>query len=425
MMTNKKLNRKYRNIIFVMIGIMVLMLTACNWGGNNGAPLTEIEDPLVEVIELDPVYAKISAVGDVMMHLTQITAYHNKVDNTYDFTQNFSRIAPYIKEADIAIANLETTFGGEKRGFSGYPMFNCPDEMADALKWAGFNVISTANNHTMDTGMSGMLRTVEVLKDRELEVIGTKTSIENESYIIKEVNGILIGITSYTYETPRFGELKTLNGIKVPKEAEDLIDSFSYENLEEDLLKMRDRINLMKDNGAEAIIFYIHWGNEYQRKPNDYQRTIAQKLSNYGADVIFGSHPHVLQPIEIFESEESEKKTLVVYSLGNFLSNQRYETLSNRYTEDGMMVTVEFKKDLNNNEVSLNNVYYMPTWVYRYSEGGRLRYEILPVLEIIENEERSLEFSKDTIWRIINSKSNILELLELEKYSIKNHPIIQ
>ena len=399
---------------------MFQLFVGCTYGYK------ESQVPIIEeeIVELEPVYVSISAVGDVMMHNPQINAYYQ--NDNYDFTHNFEKIAPYIRQSHISIANLETTFGGKARGYSGYPMFNSPDELADALAWAGFNVISTINNHTMDTGIKGLLRTLEVLGSKELSVVGTKSTVEEESFIIKDVNGIKVGITAYTYETPRFGTFKTLNGIKVPKEAEDLIDSFSYQYFEEDLLKIKDRIDLMRDKGAEIIVFCVHWGQEYQRTPNSYQTQMAKKLSDYGVDVIFGSHPHVLQPIEIIQSEESQTKTLVAYSLGNFISNQRFETVNNRYTEDGMIVTVEFKKDLNTNEISLNNVLYMPTWVHRYQEAGRLRYEVLPVLEFIDSEENnSFNLSKETLWRIKNSKTNTLELLGLNGEHIREQQIIR
>jgi len=418
-MFNYKMGTKgYRVIVWVLaIFIILQLLVGCSYRGQ----VTTIDDIKEEVVQLEPVHVTISAVGDVMVHQPQIWAA--KQSNTYDFTNNFSKIAPYIRQSNIAIANLETTFGGESRGYSGYPMFNSPDQLADALFGAGFDVISTVNNHTMDTGVNGLLRTVDVLKERNLSVIGTKRNVEEDSFLIKDVNGIKVGITGYTYETPRFGDFRTLNGVKIPKVAEGLIDSFSLEHLEMDLLKIKDRIESMQMAGAEVIVFYVHWGVEYERTPNKYQIDIAKRLSDYGVDVIFGSHPHVLQPVEIIESEESGKKTLITYSLGNFISNQRYETLNNRYTEDGMLVTVEFKKDLNNNEITLNNVFYMPTWVYRYTETGKQRYEVIPVFEYTENGEVPYNLSKDTLWRINNSKQNTLQLVDTEDSLIKKYPV--
>ncbi|QUH24556.1 CapA family protein [Serpentinicella alkaliphila] len=413
--------KRYKAFLAIFSLLIIFQLfVGCTYGYKESqVPIME-----EEIVELEPVYVSISAVGDVMMHNPQIKAYYQ--NDNYDFTHNFGKIAPYIRQSHISIANLETTFGGKARGYSGYPMFNSPDELADALVWAGFNVISTVNNHTMDTGIKGLHRTLEVLDSKELSVVGTKSKVEEDSFTIKDVNGIKVGITAYTYETPRFGTFKTLNGIKVPKEAEDLIDSFSYEFFEEDLLKIKDRIDLMRDKGAEIIVFCVHWGQEYQRTPNSYQTQMAKKLSDYGVNVIFGSHPHVLQPIEIIESEESQTKTLVAYSLGNFISNQRFETVNNRYTEDGMILTVEFKKDLNNNEISLNNVMYMPTWVHRYREAGRLRYEVLPVLEFIDSEENnSFNLPKETLWRIKNSKDNTLELVDLDGEYIREQQIIR
>ena len=283
-----------------------------------------------------PVYARvtIAAVGDVMVHSPQFKAQYQRETGLYDFTNNFRFIKPYLLQPDLALANLETTFGGEALGYSGFPRFNTPDSLADALKDAGFDLIVTTNNHTLDTGMSGVFRTIDILRERGLQVIGTRKPEDEKSYIVKESNGIKIGFSAYTFETPRVSGKKTINGIVLPPEYADLIDSFSCHDLENELLKMKGRIEAMREEGAEFIVFYLHWGEEYQREPNRTQRKIATALANYGVNLIFGSHPHVLQPIEYVLSEDGSKAALV-FSLGNFLSSQRYELLKKKYTEDG------------------------------------------------------------------------------------------
>ncbi|PHS33654.1 MAG: capsule biosynthesis protein CapA [Alkaliphilus sp.] len=380
--------------------------------GNNVA-----EDELVSV-EPEYVYVKISAVGDVMVHSPQFRAQFNKTTNTYDFTNNFSFIKPHISSADLALANLETTFAGMEKGFSGFPFFNTPDELAYALKYAGFDVISTANNHIFDRGKEGILRTIQILEENNLEVIGTRRNEEDESFIITEVNGIKIGITAYAAETPRQGEVRAINSIRMPKEVEAIIDTFGFENLEEDLIKMKERIQIMKQRGAEIIVFYMHWGNEYWRQACKYQVKIAQALTNYGADVILGSHPHVIQPIEFLYSQIDGSKTVVAYSMGNILSNQRYETLGNKYTEDGVIVNLTFKKNSATNKIILSKIGIVPTWVHRYVQEGQRAYEIIPVVDALPDGEKFNIYSKKTMLRIKKSLERTLEVIDIKDNKI-------
>lgn len=358
-----------------------------------------------------PLFTKvqIAAVGDIMVHSPQLRAQYNPKTNRYDFTNNFRFVKPYILHADIALANLETTFGGDAVEYSGYPRFNTPDSLADALKDVGFDIIVTAHNHTVDTGIAGMFRTIDVLQERELQVIGTKKSQE-ESFIVKEIKGIKIGFSAFTYETPRVLGKKTINYIIVPPEYEDLIDSFSYQNLEEEMLKVKERIKVMRDEGAEFIVLYLHWGDEYQRQPNAAQRKIAGLLADYGVNLILGSHPHVLQPIEFIRSKNGNHVTLVVFSLGNFISNQRAEFSTTTYTEDGVIVYVEIKKDLQTGDVFPDKISYVPTWVHKYMEKNRLVFEILPLDDVLVNPEDYNLSSEANIRRAANSKNNTADL---------------
>lgn len=361
-----------------------------------------------------PLYAKvrIAAVGDIMVHSPQFRAQYRHETGRYDFTNNFRFVKTYLLHADVALANLETTFGGDTIKYSGFPRFNTPDSLADALKEAGFDIISTANNHTFDTGINGVLRTIDVLRERGLQVIGTRKPEEEQSYIVKDINGIKIGFTAYTFETLRVSGKKTINGIIVPSEYEGLIDSFSYRNLDNEMLKIKKRIKAMREEGAEFIVLYLHWGEEYQREPNGIQRRIAGILANYGVDLIFGSHPHVLQPIEYVCSDDGSKATLVFFSLGNFLSNQRYELLKRKYTEDGAVAYVEIKKDLHTGDIFIANLSYLPTWVHRYMKEQRRVYEILPLNDTLVNHEYFDLTTGENIRRAINSKRNTVNLFK-------------
>ncbi|MDW7684902.1 MAG: CapA family protein [Bacillota bacterium] len=406
---------------FSLFFCLVVFLTACSTlpsknepaDGNNGN--TSPEPVIVDTPEPEPVDILISAVGDIMVHQMQLDAQYNSSTKQYDFTNNFQYIKPYIQRADLSLANLETTFAGDARKYSGYPMFNTPDAMADALKDAGFDVISTSNNHAYDKGTDGLIRTVDVLEDRNLGVIGTKRQPEDESFMIVDVKGIQVGLSAYTYETPRYNGQRTINSIVLSSEAQGLIDSFGFEDLDTDLKEMTDRVRLMREKGAEVVVFFMHWGNEYHRQPSTTQKQIAETLIDAGVDIIFGSHPHVIQPIDLITTS-SGRQGVVAYSLGNFLSNQRYEFLKQPYTEDGMVVSVSVTKEPDG-EIILSEVSYTPTWVHRYKTGGQIGYNIVPLPDALDDRDTFNLFTDDSVRRAQNALNNTAEIVSTDSLS--------
>ncbi|WP_053957092.1 CapA family protein [Inediibacterium massiliense] len=391
--------------------IFILCITACS--NIHSDTVLAGPDPLKENISYPPpVEATILSVGDIMVHGPQLKAQYNTHTKEYDFNNNFQLVKPYIEKADLALCNLETTLGGPEKGYSSYPQFNSPDALGQAIKNAGFDVVVTANNHTMDTGAQGVLRTIRTLSDFQLDTIGTKEKEEIKDYIIKDVKGIKFGITAYTYEISTDKKNKALNGLPIPNEIKNCIHTFNNNHLEKNFQEMKNTVNKMKEEGVDVIIFYLHWGEEYHQIPNKTQKKIAYFLKDIGVDVIFGSHPHVLQPIEILENQKQNKKTLVLYSMGNFLSNQRYEFMKNRATEDGLMIYVTFKKDFEKNKTQLERVTYLPTWVNKYYNKGKKIYEIVPLMDDLDDYEKYHLYTKDSLWRAKNSKTNTITLIE-------------
>ena len=323
--------------------------------------------------------ATVLSIGDIMMHQTQLDGA--KTSDGYDFSDFFKVISPYYQKADLTIGNLELTFGGEKSGsYKGYPAFNTPDSLATVIKNSGINMLMTSNNHSNDTGFYGLKRTAKVLRKKGLEYTGTKETISDPSYLVKSVNGIKIGIANFTYETPGSDpDRKYLNGGAIKKEANDYINTFSYQRIEKFYEEAEKLIDNMRIEGAEFITFYMHWGEEYQLKANTWQKSIAQKLSNMGVDIIIGGHPHVVQPVELIHAEGSDHTTICIYSLGNAVSNQRRELISSSpkgHTEDGAMFTYTLKRV--NNVVSIASIDVIPTWVRKYQNSG-YKYTIYPI----------------------------------------------
>ena len=350
--------------------------------------------------------ATIVAVGDIIIHDDQLKAQFNEGTGEYNFDNNFKYVKAHIQSADIALGNLETTLAGQAKKYTGYPLFNSPSSIVDAMMNCGFDILSTVNNHTIDRGSSGVLSTLKEIQKRNLKVIGTRENEIVKPYIIEEVKGIKIGVISYSYETPRKGKSKTLNAIEIPGDVINLLNTFSYEYIEEDLKKIKVQIDEMKSKGAEAIIFFIHWGNEYERKPNVHQINIANALCDYGVDIILGSHPHVIQPIEFITSEKTGKRTLVVYSMGNFISNQQYERTNNRYTEDGIIVNIDIVKSDLSNSITISGVSYIPTWVHRYTDNNKFIYEVLPLTDALASKDKFNLRDGIEVWRAENSEKS-------------------
>lgn len=315
------------------------------------------EDPKSpeEKKESQPSIVKIAAFGDIMMHGPQIKS-GAKSDGSYDFNSFFQEIKPYLLSADLAIGNFETTLAGPEKGYKGYPQFNAPDQIVDALKNIGIDLVSTANNHSMDTGVQGVKRTYKTLKEKGILPVGTAPSPQERVPTIVKKNGITFAFLAYTEHT---------NGLPVPQDQPYLVNQIDSDQIREDIQKS-------KALGAEFVIVSLHFGMEYQRKPNEKQIQIAHQSLQDGADVVLGSHPHVLQRMEKVNMQGKEK--LIIYSMGNFISNQFMP-----YTDEGVVLYFDVFKDPKTQKVQVKNVSYLPTLVHKYQKAGKNKYVVLPL----------------------------------------------
>lgn len=317
----------------------------------------------------------ISTVGDVMVHDEQYWGAYVEDTDSYDFNPVFEYVKLYLEESDLAIANFETTLAGEERGYMGYPLFNSPDAIADALEYAGIDSLVTANNHSLDLGSEGIYRTVQELGNRGFDVVGSYDSAPESRHVIKDVEGVKVAMLAFT---------EHLNGMEAPysgEEVHNMIDVISEEHLTES-------IEAARAEDPDLLLVYMHWGPEYVEEPSEEQKYYAQFLTDLGVDIIIGSHPHVIQRTEYLES--GDHTAFVAYSLGNFVSNQRVETISEEFApnEDGVIMNFDIEKDFESGETSITDINYTPTWVYRYSETGErpFNYEILPVEDFLNDE---------------------------------------
>lgn len=297
----------------------------------------------------------LGAVGDILIH---DWIYNDaKTADGYDFTPMFQHIKQTLQQPDLLLANQETILGGKEIGISSYPLFNSPKEIGDALNDAGVDIVSTANNHSLDKGEEGLVASIHYLDAIGLPHVGTyKNASEKQQLQILNSSGIRVAYLSYTYGT---------NGIPVPIGKEYLVNLI-------DRKAMKEEINRAKQK-ADVIVMSIHWGNEYQRFPNTEQKELAQFLADEGVDIIFGHHPHVLQPMEWKKASDGHQ-TLVIYSLGNFISGQ-----NNNYKDIGGMAAIEVTKtvDIDGVKISLNTPSFYPTYV---SKINYLRnYRVVPL----------------------------------------------
>lgn len=370
---------------------------------------TEEKEDNIKTIE-------IAAVGDILIHKEILETQYDAESDSYDFKNTLQYVKDYLSNADLAIGNLEGTLAGvENYGFSGYPSFNAPDELADAIKWAGIDVLNNMNNHSLDRDIKGYYRTRETIEDKGFDIIGTRSRAEDNRYIIKDVKGIKVGIISYSYTMTAEGGVRGLNGTPISSEIYPLMNTFREDSLDDDLNNMKEQIDMMKADGAEVVIFYMHWGDEYELEPNGTQEKIAKFLANNNVDIVFATHPHSLQPIDIVKSEDGLHETSVIYSMGNLLSSQRTERIQNPYTEDGVIVFVNISKNEDTNEIKVEYPKYLPTWVNWYEKEDKLFYEVVPATVndasyLTEEGKSRVVESFDRSKEIIESYSDKIEL---------------
>ncbi len=356
--------------------------------------------------------ATVSATGDVIGHTAILNAaYLSK--NKYNFDFIYRYLGSYVSSSDYAVTNLETTLGGGK--YSGYPAFNSPDSLVDSIMGAGFDMLLTANNHANDTGYKGMHRTAQVLKKKKIDFIGTVENPEDKRYLVREVNGIRLGMVCYTYEgRGRSNGIRYLNGMMEKKSAA-IINTFNVNNLDEFYTELGERMEAMKSEGAEAVIVYIHWGEEYHLEQNKHQKNIAQKLCDMGVDVIVGGHPHVVQPMELLTSTaDSSHRTVCIYSIGNSISNQRRDLmkLKTGHTEDGVFISFTFVK-YSDGKVLLSDVNVLPTWVYlhRNSKTGRNVFEIIPLDQSVKDWSKAYSLNEKGLKDAKSSYKRTMQLV--------------
>ena len=380
---------------------------------NNGIDGVEAAEDSVnknqqEATEKEEVkYIDIISLGNLIIHQSQINGAKN--ENGYDFSPSFQYIKDMVSDADISLGILEGTLAGGEP--TGYPYFNSPDEVIDSLRGAGVDIVNYANNHIYDYDDEGLQRTIDITKEKGLDVLGVKSTEEEKNYLVKEVDGVKIGFASYVFETKTINGYKTINSNPVSISSENLINTFNYNDLESFYNRIESEISAMKAEGVEFIITSMHWGEEYNTYIESTQKEIAQKLNELGVDIILGGHPHVIQPYEIICNENGHS-TFVIYSQGNSLSNQSEQEIGVAESEDGIMI--KFTLEKKDGRVSLKEYNIIPTWVYKEEkEDGAYYHKIIPVEEALTSPEE-YGINGDVYVRLENSLNRTRSILGIQ-----------
>ena len=355
---------------------------------DEAAPATAPEPELEEKPVPATYTARLAVVGDLMVHDVQLRDAYNRDDNTYSFSSSFEQILPYLADADYTIGNLETPLAGIGAPAAatdrGWPVFNAPDEFAEALKEAGFDFVTTANNHANDRLEAGIVRTIETLNAVGIEHAGTYATKEDQERIfIKEISNIRFAFLAYANST---------NGIPLTSGKPYLVSKIN-----DDL--MRRQIEQARQEGAEVVVVLPHMGEEYRDTPTQRHVEIARNLCLYGADIVMASHPHVLQPTEVFEVEDESgavRTCFIAYSMGNFISG-----MDGGSADVGAVFYLDIEKtedEHGNSSVRLTHASFAPTWVQFRNAAGERGIRVLPLgdtLTAIENNEETSLSERD------------------------------
>lgn len=327
-------------------------------------------------------HISIAGTGDIMVYDYQMERAYKEAEESFDFSPAFQYISSYLKGYDYVVGNLETTLAGKDNGTMsnsyGYwadsttMNFNAPEQIAADLKTAGFSMVTTANNHANDSGINGLFATIDALDAAGLEHTGSFKNTDDVRYTIKNVNGINVGIIAWSAIAPTTA----------------LEEQYSYalnyiaDYSDSSIAQMCSQIKEMHNKGADCIIVYMHWGDKYAQTPTDDQKNLANQLVKAGADVIFGSYPHVLQPMEMISvtnEDGTSHQGVVFYSLGNFLSSMQYQS-ENGYNRDlGAIAGISFTKTPEGTKMTA--IELIPTYV----DWTDTNIAVMPICEVKDN----------------------------------------
>ena len=382
----RKLKRNIRNLL--VLALFVVISSCIGWYLQRGDSLDNrsINISYQTVNTKKETYASMVMLGDALIHGTVYGTAHRYANyNGYDFKPMLEHIKERVKDYDLAYYNQETILGGTELGLSTYPLFNSPYEVGDAFIDAGFNLVSLATNHTIDKGEKGVLNSRNYWNQQaNVLAAGSYSSFEErDKVVIKEVNGIKYAFLSYTTYT---------NGLIVPTGKEYLVNVYDEDLIKEEIARYRDQVDL--------LMVAMHWGTEYMTYPTNEQKEISEYLASLGVDLIIGCHPHVIEPIEYIDD------TLVIYSLGNFISSQiGVERLT------GLMLSLNIKKEEYHGKTTISFEDIEGTLIYTDRNNG---YIVYPYDMLTDNILNNYETYYEKYKKVVTAYSDQVTVKSLE-----------
>lgn len=363
--------------LYLGLFILCIVAVSCRHADNSNAKSNiNLIEKKVEIVEPEEKEITVMAMGDILCHDTQYIYAYDKETKTYDFSHQFKYLKEYFKRADLVVANYEGTSSPDYP-LGGYPLFNAPKENIEILKKDGFDVLATCNNHSLDSRKSGVISTIERIEAAGLDHFGTRKSKEDSRIFIKDVQGIKVGFLGYSYG---------FNGMEANLSDEDLDAMVNYF----DEAKIKKDIENTRKAGADFIIIYPHWGEEYATEENDSQRALAKKMFEWGADAILGSHVHVLQGAEMMEVN-GEKK-FIIYSMGNLVHDQYPSAVGGAPVDIGTMI--EFKILKSGDKSKIKDIKIVPLYVNRV-RSPKIYWEVIPMDELMEKGSLKDKYSDE------------------------------
>ncbi|MCL2750022.1 MAG: CapA family protein [Coriobacteriia bacterium] len=368
-----------RFILVCLVVVLAALLIACgnsNQQGQLSERLDAIANPFAQGesapetdAQLAPVELRIVSIGDILMHYPWQYEFDSAGNSV--FPEYFQYISDITTSADVALCNIEAPFAGGEP--AGYPLFNMGDTMAPAVKDAGFDVVYTAHNHMLDQHPPAVLRTVQHLRDYGLQATGSRLSVDEPNYALVESQGVKIAVIAYTYES----HPGSINGLPVPVDMDPLINSFTASS-EADLAEMKAVLDDCRAAGADIVIFYMHAGTEYVHAPNSDQYIVAQFMVDNGVDIIFGSHVHVVQPIDYLVPSGGGTPVPVYWGMGNYISGQVVEWGMETANEVGILADLTLTWNPETKQIDAFQMDYVPLWNTFYNHGGRTIHTVIP-----------------------------------------------
>lgn len=373
-----------------------------NEGAIGGEPAAEepVKDPIVA-------RATIVATGDIMFHQPQ-NIYAKQKDGSYDYSESFVHVKHLFENADLAVGNFETVVNDDKKA-NGYPLFNTPSAILKNLKDIGFDILSHANNHTIDGGLAGVFTTREAMEDVGLVGFGTNMDAEVSPIVTMDVKGIKVAFLAYTYG---------LNGndwMLTQEQKDTHINLLDAEKIEREIKQARA-------DGADFVIVYPHWGQEYKRGYTAEQEELGRNMIEWGADAVIGSHPHVVEPAERYVSSDG-RTGFIIYSVGNFVSRQVKEVMNgDPYPEKGIAVELTIVKDDYKGRTEIEAVKFHPLWSRQTKAKGGSLMEVFPVTEFLAGGSLEKQMSSADLKRGLSAYEYVMERMHVLDPEIDKAP---